>query len=71
MGFPPVVLGLEPLQCVACRCLLLDGAASEPLQPRRSVVQGLWAGARFARIMAYFAMRQVTTASLQMGHRLW
>eukprot|EP00959_Pyramimonas_sp_CCMP1952_P147049 3077653-Pyramimonas_sp.AAC.1 len=54
-----------------CRTLIQNGAASEPFQTSRSVVQGLRAGTSFARTMTYFAMKQVTTASPRMGHKLW
>eukprot|EP00959_Pyramimonas_sp_CCMP1952_P387603 8123157-Pyramimonas_sp.AAC.1 len=48
-----------------------DGAATNPIEPSRSVVQGLRSDTRFARILTHFVMHKVTQASPHMGHRLW
>eukprot|EP00959_Pyramimonas_sp_CCMP1952_P303568 6352685-Pyramimonas_sp.AAC.1 len=56
LHFPPVILYLELLQCVAPRCLEQDKTASTLFDPLLSVVQGLRSGTRFAKMMTHHVM---------------
>eukprot|EP00959_Pyramimonas_sp_CCMP1952_P219642 4592328-Pyramimonas_sp.AAC.1 len=69
LDFPPVVLHLELVQCIAPRVLEQMGAATDPFEPSQSAVQGLRSGTRFAKALAHFVMAHVTTMHPRMGHR--
>eukprot|EP00959_Pyramimonas_sp_CCMP1952_P229578 4800132-Pyramimonas_sp.AAC.1 len=71
MGLPPVIVYLELVPCAMCRCLIQEGASSNPFEPSHSIVQGLRPGTIFARIMTYFTLNIVATLSPHTGHRVW
>ena len=71
LQFPPAVLHLGLLQCVCRRLLEQMGAASDVFEPGQNVVQGLRAGARFAKILTHSVPQSVPTAHWKISHRLW
>eukprot|EP00959_Pyramimonas_sp_CCMP1952_P289029 6044836-Pyramimonas_sp.AAC.1 len=59
------------MQRLAPRALGQGPAFAEPIQPTRSIAQGLRGGTRLARCLACFRLDRITNAHPGTGSRIW